>query len=587
MCQDPKHKMKNETIISSVSEDMDTMLLEEKTLDNMQAPLMDENMLKEQQRMKDPASVYDLSFGSIWKEDTADFLHKLALKKDVKNKEINAAPEDITEEIQASREETETKLSELKATDTKRSEKTRRNHLTKAAKGFEKASVALKKMQAERSAIDENENLSDEKRSEKIMGNTDKAEAAIRLMFESQINSVMATGNDDKSEMETIEALKTKRTLSILNLYRQQAANPSLLAKDKETLMKKVSRLMTGVDTTATRLFFAGSRVLRDYSRYNELGADEVVKMVDKNRFNKENAKKVYGFLDKNPTGEESLKTKYICSFGASRFNKYIRYQEDKDKLNLLRIKVGENSEEYKEFQKNLKEEAKELGKELSRIEVNDVNAWMGEAEKLKASLDVATKLNKLDKKAKFYRMVDPDILSWGFGLTYSDRSMSPAEIVEKLNKKAGMGFEDKSVMSVGWKVDYGFRERPVMLTLLTEKGKKCFVTRNYKESEVIFGRNTRYMFVEAINHTGDIKRMKTSPNVADNETNAAKMESESANFGFAGIELVMKVLPSDEEEWNEAAEEENRIQREVVPKIKTNADTRAEMRKKASDNMK
>ena len=587
MCQDPKHKFKSEEVLSSISEDMDTMLLEEKTLDTTQAPQMDESMIEEQQRMKNPASVFDLSFGSIWKEETADFLHRLALKKDVKNKEINAAPEEITEEITASREETEKKLSDLKATDTKRSEKTRKNHLTKAAKGFEKASVALKKMQAERTAIDENEKLSDEKRSAKIMGNTDKAEAAIRLMFESQINSVMATGNDDRSEEETIASLKTKANLSILNLYRQQAANPALLAKDKEILMKKVSRLMAGMDTTATRLFFAGSRVLRDYSRYNELDAGEVVKMVDKNRFNKENAGEVYGFLDSKRTGKNSLKTKYICAFGASRFNKYIRYQEDKDKLALVKLKYGENSEEYKELQKTVKEEAKTLGEALAQIKVKDVDEWMEEAKKLKGSLDEATQLNKLEKKAKFYRMVDPDILSWGFGLTYSDRGMSPEEIVEKLNKKAGMGFEDKSVMSVGWKVDYGFRERPVMMTLLTEKGKKCFVTRNYKESEVIFGRNTRYMFVEAINHTGDIKKMKTSPEVADSETNPKEMETHSKNFGFEGIELVMKVLPSDKEEWDDAAEEENRIQSEVVTRTKTKADTRTKQRKKASDNMK
>ncbi|MCR5099360.1 MAG: ADP-ribosyltransferase [Lachnospiraceae bacterium] len=589
MCHNPAQKMKDGSELLAMAEDMDTMQKQEQLTQEIQTEVTENPV---EQQVTKPQSVFDLAFDSLWRKETADFLHELALKKDVQDKVLKTKGE-VSDEIKEARTAAEARIVQFNRIDTGRSEKTRRNHLTKSAKGFEKAAEAIQKLQAEREALDNAPEMSAKKKSFMIMENVDRAEAAINLMFESQLNSVMATGDNGISEQQTIDELKKKYTMSLLNLYREQANNAELIPAHKEHLIKKVSRLQVDGDTTRTRLFFAGSRVLKDYTRYDDMDTGEVLDQVKTStKYNHSKMAGIYGFVDGQHIDDKGRESAYICSGHASRINARMRIEDDAHRLALLKAKNQGNpdTEEIKALEKRILEDDQALEKNLKsyfkfrEYGKFDYAKWKDETAYVKKHLDEAVASNKLSKKTKFYRMVGNDILSWGFGLDEKAMKGDAAEIVDKLNKNVGMGFEDKGYMSVGWRVDAHFSDRPIMMTLLTEKGKKCFVTRNFKESEIIFGRNTKYMFVEAINHANDRKKITLSPMTADNSTTRGEL-ARSMEEQFAGIELIMKVLPSDEQEWNDAVAGENALEKKKAAEQEA-FEERKRTRKKASDKM-
>ena len=529
-------QQKKQMTLPELSEEIDRYKEEEESLEQKQLLMQQqqqEGMLQEnvqlsetQQKMMNPQSVFDLSFKSLWKQDTSEFLHQLAEKNDVK------------------KEEKEKEIKDLNQMKTGRSEKTRRNHLTKSAKGFEKASLALKKIRDERAELEDGtKQLSEKKRSQKILSNTDNAETALKLMFESQRNAVLATGKNDLAEKQTISELHKKYIMSLLNLYREQSKKPGLLPAQKEELIKKMTRLKVGNDSTMNRFFFAGTTALKDYAKYTEMESADVLKMSSDNSYNTVNIKKVWAVYDDKPTGAGG----YVCTPASALFNRYCRIKAARAEFEALkRAKKEADPQKVKEIDY----EEKALKEELAFFHVTNYTAWTQRQDKLMGELDSATKENTLQKDQKFYRMVDASFVRWAFPLKEDDKvtKFDSQGLVDYINKRTGTVLEDKGVMSVGWRMDPVFKKRPIMLTLLTDKGKKCFVTKNHKESEVIFGRNTKYQLVAAINHEKDVKRMKLSPEVKDSTTNVKELERAQEDFNFDGVELVMKVLSEPDE---------------------------------------
>ena len=370
----------------------------------------------------------------------------------------------------------------------------------------------------------------------------------------------------------------------LLNLYQQEAANRHLLPVYKEQLMQKATMLGLFRDSTRARLSFSGEKDLRDFEEYKELTEEEIVEMARDNTYNQgeEELDRMWGSFDNEKYGD--WEHGYIYTPNSFYVNKYLRakytveqaketrdYQKQRVEEIKESLKGAETEQEKEKLTKQLEEATNEYEKAAARTKAllktemlsfeqtlrnrmnvksrteadNKVNTWIHRTEKLIKDLDRATQMNRLPHKARFYRMVDSSILEWGLGLSHEELKMPMADLTELINRRTGTGFVDRGAMSTAWCVDQEFSDRPIMLTLLTDAGKRCFVTRNFKEGEVIFGRNTRYMLVSAINHGEDNLTLRRSVDVRDTTDDPEDLRS-SKTTTFRGIELIMKVVSDD-----------------------------------------
>ena len=578
-----------------------------------------------------------LAFQNLWEDGKADKLHSIALSHDLKKETLRDKSEMISGEEKQALSSWEKDLKDMTLFNSGRTEKTRRNHLSNAAKGYEEASRELARLQTEKNAISlalKNPLNANQKKemSEKLMKLIPESEKMLEKIFGAQIETAKARGKRDKAEKQVIEELEQQKRKAMLNLYRQEMQNPALLPAHKESLMQRALKFGLEKDATTARLSLAGKDLAESYKEYEELTEEEVLKEANKNPYNTERklVSTVWSNFDGVPFDGtrgfgEGIKYGYLCTGNSHFINHYIRIldieqqfkqlvtdaqEECKSKLDELAYertaalaKAKNDRERDTIEQKVAKYKAEILDKYKKAIEMADrvsdeadkewkaflekfshrfklsgdklkpgFEKWKEEVLKVMDYLDLATgryvrtdkktgkveeQFNRLPHKTKFYRMLDADILDWGFGLSEQERKMSQADIVELLNRKTGIGFRDKGYMSVGWNVDQVFENRPYMLTMLTEKGKKCFITKNYKEGEVVFGRNTKYMFVCAINHENDAQTLKKTVDVPDSAQSVQDMlgprvimefMDQSTYVDFKGIELVVRVMPDEDE---------------------------------------
>ena len=589
----------------------------------------------------------ELTFQDLWKDGNAEKLHSVALSHDLKKETLQDDEEELEDGEKLTVSSWEKDLKDMTLFNSGRLEKTRRGHLSKAAKGFEAASQELAKIQAERNAIilarqnpksfDQNKEMT-----EKLMELIPESEKMIGMIFDAEIETVKARGKRDKAEKLEIEEIKQQKRRALRNLYRQEMHVVGFLPTYKEILMQKALKLEGNSDATSARLALASEELSESFKEYTELTEEEIFEEAKKNPYNTERrlVSDVWGSFDHVKfKGKRGFGTGYyhgyVCTGNSFLMNHYLRvlYAEQlaaeqwkaandrrdeylaglEDQRQEALAKAKDDQEKSKIEQKVAKYKAEIMDRAKKDLEMADLlqkeseadlrallnefqkrfggsgqelidrfKKWEKKVQLVVDEMDLATgryvltdektgkvieQCNRLSHKAKFYRMLGNDILDWGFGLTDQEKQLSQAEIVELLNRKAGIGFMDKGYMSVGWSVDQGFANRPIMLTMLTEKGKKCFVTKNFKEGEVVFGRRTKYMLVCAINHSEEAQTLKRSVTVPDSAQSAKDLImprvimdelGDGSCIDFKGIELVVRVLPDEDEiELSEEAKKE------------------------------
>ena len=74
------------------------------------------------------------------------------------------------------------------------------------------------------------------------------------------------------------------------------------------------------------------------------------------------------------------------------------------------------------------------------------------------------------------------------------------------------------------------FSDRPAILTIQCEEGLPAFPTINFKEGEIILGRDTKYQIIDVIEHGG-------------NSPKAMKLKHGDDEFDYFGVEIIIKML--------------------------------------------
>ncbi|MCR5451128.1 MAG: hypothetical protein K6F00_00705, partial [Lachnospiraceae bacterium] len=255
-----------------------------------------------------------------------------------------------------------------------------------------------------------------------------------------------------------------------------------------------------------------------------------------------------------------------------SRINKYIRNQKEgldayrgsvvTRILNLEQELSSVTTDELERMHKD-----RELSDEDYEQVKESVNEWENSIKITIERTSEASSLNTLNAETRFYRMVSNDYLKNALGI----KSEKTADQVNQLNKMAGTVIQDKGFMSTGFKADENFfasedHNLPVMLTLLADKGQKCFVTANITEGEVIFDKGTKYVILGAYAHGKNGKRVPVTNYSVDSALSDVEVEStqvenelgdiptnkkrlaESDAFNnktglFKGIEIVAKII--------------------------------------------
>ena len=307
-----------------------------------------------------------------------------------------------------------------------------------------------------------------------------------------------------------------------------------------------------------------------EFSSYKILSNSEGYKLATQNPFNDVKHEghariyEAYFYVDKNNKVDKYVtkdgKTPYINSQNFRAVNAYFR------------AKNGENPEE--EIKK-----VYEKYKKYARHGAGDsLQAWINSIEEVANDIDNAAKLNVLPENTRLFRMLDQDILHKIFGLdknTTLDDKTSPGsmdDIVKSINGKAGTVLKDVSVMSTAYRVDMLFSSRPVMLTLLADKGTKCFATMNLREAELLFPKNTRYMIVGAKAHGGDPLHVPRSG--FEQEYNNGKFAGNTPSVNYYGLEIICKILNDDEQPDNGGQKEDITNKAAETAKAKEAKDT-------------
>lgn len=498
------------------------------------------------------------AFKAVWGDINPESLHKRALSYDLKEEVAqNDGEKEIGEE---KKNELNSKLSKMSLFNSGRTEKTRRNHLSDAAKGFELASVSLKNLKEEKKLIEAekvNATTSEEKKalSKRIMDNTAQAEKTIDLLFAAKIHRFKGVRNSGENDRKLAE-LKIERLKMLLNLYREELKNPILSTKDKTILANKALRLQVYKDATANKLALMGQNLAETYEKYQDMEGSDAFLMSEENVYNKdgEKIKRVYtkfAGVEKDPGRLYG----YIGNSNAMYMNKMFRLNEKKEKANKLKetdpkkadqILKGVEAEE-KELEKTVTNHMmfKDPGDDVATMtQEEQASYWKNEVEKTTKAMDEATGINTLPRNTKLYRMIGSGILNWGFGLGNGAMDGMPHDLLtQRINKHAGMELKETGYMSTGWAVDREFSDRPIMLTMLADEGQKCFVTKNFAEGEIIFGRNTRYVLLGAINHERDPKKLPATDSEIEDNVKNGRYVGTGGNVYFSGIELVVKIV--------------------------------------------
>ncbi len=172
---------------------------------------------------------------------------------------------------------------------------------------------------------------------------------------------------------------------------------------------------------------------------------------------------------------------------------------------------------------------------------------WEDNAKETINAMKRATKDTTLKKKTRLVRMVNMKYFEHVLKIDQNLLNLQPNEqynlsrekqeaMVADAQKFVGTVVTDQAFTSTGSKMDMPFRNLPIMMTMLCEKGQKCFVTDNFAESEIILPAGTKYTVVEVKTHAAGLKKVPTVSNE----------RLEQMVDDFKGIEIVVKVLPEE-----------------------------------------
>ena len=473
-------------------------------------------------------------YEEYWMGDSySKMLHSSAVSFDLKDEQGFTAGS----EEQRFRSATDAELKKMSLLNSGRTEKTRRNHLSKASAEYEKASILYRELQGKKTGTPADGVNPAKSASQEAFENIEKAEAAIKAMCDAEAETIRAFGQRDDVEKGKLKALKERQITMLDNLYKQEGANPVLNPEHKERLMQKVFQLRLYKDATSSRLSFYDDSFMREkYSRYTELDDREIFDASEQSEYNTDEKKRhiLWGRYKRDKYDGEGRTYGYIRTWNACRMNRYLRIRGKSDK---------ETRDERMKIRESVKKSArKDMGITDETQLAEFADEWEDKTEEAITHMDKAVQSYTLTHDSRFYRMVDKTFLQWGLGLPEGTDIVDPAALVEKINQKSGRILKDPGYMSTGYCVDFAFAKQPIMMTLLTDKGKKCMVTKNFMEAEVIFPRDTRYQIVCAVNHSHDAQTLKMSKKRAKEDVKSAD-EMISTSTSFRGIEIIMKML--------------------------------------------
>ncbi|MCR5055143.1 MAG: ADP-ribosyltransferase [Lachnospiraceae bacterium] len=503
----------------------------------------------------------DRAFKAVWGEDAEESLHKKALDYSLQN-EVQTDESDNPLAVMG-RNVVDSEVRNMTLFNSGRTEKSRRSYLSKASKEFEEASFKLEDLRDEKESIAAAQiaaTTQEEKDALKarVMQSIAESESAIDLIIQAKEHEYKGY-KSSKEDKANAAKLQTQRATMLMNLYREECKNPLLSGKDKEMLMQKAQKLQVYKDTTMTRLAVMDGRLLDTYEQYHELSSDAIFTMSEQNSYNTDKTyREIVYSVYSGEFCEPGCPFGYISTPNGAVVNKYVRLLQDRQKARDMEFSDPAGAAA---LMAKLDEKEKALNAEIydtmvlldydGEAEIYDVDqvvsAWKTKVKETVKHMDAATKENRLTQNTRLYRMVDKDILNWGFGLDPNVTKDMPKEsLVDSLNQQAGTELQEAGYMSTGWSVDEQFSDRPVMLTILADEGQRCFVTKNFKEGEIIFGRNTRYVFMGAVNHETDKKKVKqTRRDTPDDAAGGKDLESKDEGT-FSGIELIVKIVRDD-----------------------------------------
>ena len=331
----------------------------------------------------------------------------------------------------------------------------------------------------------------------------------------------------------------------------------------RQQLTKKIEMWKEKGNATMISLQTMKSREIspKEYDEHADLDESKIMEMARSNACNPvsggkdgEQVTRIWGKIE-GKTLKIGRPYGYIMTWNSRLINLYLRAKAARQKAP---EKDKSAEEEYNKKLEEIRDEARKNGLEHgffkgSKSEEEAARMYasslFSEYDKTEKAMDVATHANAMQKKQKVYRMVDERFLSWALHINFDTvKTMSSAERTEAINKCQYMIITDHGYMSTGYCMDEAFLQEPIMLTLLTPEGKKCFVTSNFTEAEIIFPKDTQYQIIQAIDHSASPKVMKVSkPKGSCSETESNTEEIRSHRYGdFKGIEVIVSMLPDE-----------------------------------------
>ncbi len=289
---------------------------------------------------------------------------------------------------------------------------------------------------------------------------------------------------------------------AIVTLEQQAARRIRQLATvdDAQVVMGQINGTTTQ-DKHAWQVIATG-----EFSEYGYLTNQEAKEMAEKNKYNeKDYVRQLYGRYKGQWYDGEGRDHGYIRTNNSFDINQYLRQNRKLRKP---------QTEKEKRMQTTIR------------------------------NLQNASQINEIPRKIRAHRMLNTPYLQYQLGISEEllgslDRNQQ--EIMRQINKKAGTIIREDGFMCVGYNVDFMFAQAPLMLTLLCDAGTKCMATLNYGESELIFGRGTKYMIIGAVAHGNEHMNVPIS-NLKNMNDEDALMDPESGVY--RGLEIIVKIIP-------------------------------------------
>ncbi len=511
-------------------------------------PVFDES------EMKSITADADSTFHDFWtgqSDGYVDSLHANARARDVKAKLGFKDDQD-----RAGLQEMNRKMSEASQKNLARTGKSRKNHMSESSQAYVQAADKQQKMVRARSEGD-------------LLSAVNHAEEMISLMTVAGQEEAKATGKRDASEARKKLALAVKEAKMRLNLYEEALKDKSLTAEQRTEIEKRLHRAAVSYSKYLAQLSVAedsdkGQLAQEIYGDYDDMTEDSAFDMAMGNRFNTDETlrSRIWGRYKWRYFNDSGRRFGYIRTWTCKAVNGFLRAKEKFRRgvtdPNTTQDEYDKLQEEFEQARQAIRPDAeayvrRKIMKHASREELSRYSAEL--LEKVQGTisdLDDATTLNVIQKKCKVYRMIDKAFLSWGLGIPDFDK-LSPDEAVREINLRHGKTLEDSGFMSTAYCMSRYFRTQPIMLTLLTPAGKKCFATANFEEAEVIFGRNTRYTVIGAVNRAKQPKKMKVSAKIPDGAKTADEIRT-NETMDFTGIEIICKVQLNEDEQKSVSA---------------------------------